>query len=63
MFFQPNSPLTLIVPSGLYQSSLSIDRVLEVVKMKCSYNEKDLWPYMMQVIKTLVVVKKRRIFF
>ena len=24
-------------------------RVLEVVKMKCAYNEKELWPYMMQV--------------
>ena len=26
-------------------------RILEVVKMKCAYNEKELWPYMMQVKK------------
>ena len=25
-------------------------RILEVVKLKCAYNEKELWPYMMQVL-------------
>ena len=38
-------------------------RILEVVKMKCAYNEKELWPYMMQVIcdtvaKTLHTLNK-----
>jgi len=48
---------------GLYQSSLSIVRVLEVVKMKCAYNEKELWPYMMQVIKKLgPFIKETNIF-
>ena len=28
---------------------LILYRILEVVKMKCTYNEKELWPYMMQV--------------
>ena len=26
-------------------------RILEVIKMKCAYNEKELWPYMMQELR------------
>ena len=36
-------------------------RVLEVIKVKCAPNEKELWPYMLQVrISIIVLIIKKR---